>query len=285
MTLREALKWGQEQLTAAGIEEAALDAWYLLETVTGIDRAAYYAAPEKRMPAEAEENYCKLINKRSRRIPLQHITGKQEFMGLDFAVNEHVLVPRQDTECLVELVEQKLKKIPSPALLDVCTGSGCILISLMKRLGLTDGTGTDISEAALAVAEQNAGFHRVPAKFIKSDLFEQVEGQFDVIVSNPPYIRTDEIEKLEHEVRLYDPFIALDGKEDGLFFYRKIISRCSGHLKEGGCLYFEIGYDQGRAVSELMHRHGFERVEVMKDLSGLDRVVSGVYNIERREEE
>ena len=191
-------------------------------------------------------------------------------------MDEHVLIPRQDTETLAEEALKVLK--PGMEVLDLCTGSGCILISLMKMCEGLYGTGSDISEEALEVARKNACRLEVNATFIRSSLFEHISGRYDLIVSNPPYIRTSVIQELQEEVRLHDPFIALDGKEDGLYFYREIIKAGGGYLKPGGYLMFEIGYDQGTEVASLMEKHGYRNIMVKKDLAGLDRVVSGMYN-------
>jgi len=276
MTFREAYEYGQEQLKLAGIDDADLDAWYLLEFVTGVNRTLYYMKMQEPISARQEALYCSYIKTRASHIPLQHITGVQEFMGLEFLVNEHVLVPRQDTEVLVESVLEVLT--PETKLLDMCTGSGCILLSLMKLGQVRYGVGVDVSEEALAVAEKNCKRLGVKADLLKSDLFTNVSGRYDVIVSNPPYIRTSVIEKLKEEVKFHDPFIALDGKEDGLYFYRAIVEKCPKYLKSGGKLYFEIGHDQGEDVKKLMSRGGFTEVTVKKDLAGLDRVVFGKYN-------
>ena len=197
-------------------------------------------------------------------------------MGYPFYVDEHVLIPRQDTETLAEEALKVLK--PGMQVLDLCTGSGCILISLMKMCEGLYGTGSDISEEALEVARKNACRLEVNATFIRSSLFEHISGRYDLIVSNPPYIRTSVIQELQEEVRLHDPFIALDGKEDGLYFYREIIKAGGGYLKPGGYLMFEIGYYQGTEVASLMEKHGYRNIMVKKDLAGLDRVVSGMYN-------
>lgn len=278
MTLQEAYEYGQKVLAAEGIEDAALDAWYLLEFETGISRAAYFLGLKEEMESGQETRYRADISRRAAHIPLQHITGEQEFMGLSFQVNEHVLVPRQDTEVLVERVLDVLK--PGMKVLDMCTGSGCILVSLLKLGAPVFGTGADISGDALAVAEANAKRHGVDALLIESDLFEHVVDKYDVIVSNPPYIRTAVIEELKEEVKFHDPFLALDGKEDGLYFYRRIIEESPAYLTEKGKLYFEIGHDQGQAVKDLMEEAGFTDVTVKKDLAGLDRVVFGVYTID-----
>ena len=277
MTLREAYEYGQEQLKKAQIEDAHLDAWYLLEYVTGITRTRYFMDMNREIGVEDESKYRKCVAIRAEHVPLQHITGVQEFMGLTFFVNEHVLVPRQDTEVLVEGVLELLR--PGMQVLDMCTGSGCILISLLK-LGCQNGVcgiGVDISEEALEVACRNAENLRVNAEFLHSDLFSNVEGKYDVIVSNPPYIRTAVIEELKEEVKFHDPFLALDGKEDGLYFYKRIVEESVQYLNVGGRLCFEIGHDQGEAVSSLMREAGFSEVTVKKDLAGLDRVVFGVY--------
>ena len=278
MTLREAYEYGQEQLKIVGIENAMLDAWYLLEHVTKISRAQYFLRMNEGMTQQQEEQYKKAIAIRAQHIPLQHITGVQEFMGLEFGINEHVLIPRQDTEVLVESVLDILQ--PGMDILDMCTGSGCILISLLKLMEGREkvtGVGADISEEALKVATKNAESLGVDAVFVRSDLFANIQGKYDVIVSNPPYIRTAVIEELQEEVKFHDPLLALDGKEDGLYFYKRIIQESSQFLKPNGKLYFEIGHDQGMDVKQLMEAAGFQKVTVKKDLTGLDRVVFGVY--------
>lgn len=283
MTLEEAYKFGKKRLEEAQIADMETDAWLLLEYVTDVSRTMYYVNPKQEMTALQQKNYCECIEERARRIPVQHLTGVQEFMGLPFEVNEHVLIPRQDTEILVESVLEELDE--HMRVLDMCTGSGCILISLLKVMqdvrgkDSVWGIGADISEKALETAERNAKKHSVGAVFIQSDLFENVEGMYDIIVSNPPYIKTAVIEELEEEVKLHDPFHALDGKEDGLYFYRRIIKDSTRYLKRDGKLFFEIGHDQGEAVKKLMEDAGFAKVTVKKDLAGLDRVVFGVYNI------
>lgn len=283
LTLQELYYKGQEILKESGIEEYQIDAWTLLEYVTGITRAAYYGEPDREMEPGQAETYLECIMRRGERIPLQHITGEQEFMGYPFLVNQDVLIPRQDTEILVEEAAKRTE--PGMAILDMCTGSGCILLSLLKMkmekggvFGIT-GTGADISEEALAVARENGARLHVEAQFIKSDLFENVAGTYDMLVSNPPYIRTGEILGLQEEVRLHDPYIALDGKEDGLYFYRKIIKEGASYIKEGGWILFEIGYDQSEAVAGLLREAGYGSISVKKDLAGLDRVVCARYNV------
>ena len=275
MTLQEANKYGEELLQQAGIADATIDAWYLLEYVTGINRAMYFLNMQKQLSEAELEQYQAYLEQRKNHIPLQHITGVQEFMGMNFAVNEHVLIPRQDTEVLVEEALKVLQ--PGMQVLDMCTGSGCIIISLSK-MGKIEGTGVDISVEALDVAKKNNANLDAGVTWIQSDLFENVEERYDMIVSNPPYIRTAVIEELKEEVKFHDPYIALDGKEDGLYFYRKIVEESTKYLKENGMLYFEIGHDQGQEVKNLMEESGFSEVLIKKDLAGLDRVVFGRYN-------
>lgn len=288
MTFREALNWGKERLQYAGIPEYDLDARLLLEHVSGLSRAMYFVRDREEMEESCREQYEEAIRKRESRVPLQHITGVQEFMGYEFHVNEHVLIPRQDTEILVEEADRAADDTGAKRILDVCTGSGCILLSLLKMNENRTGTGSDLSEPALKMAEENRRLLEIPeerAAFVQSDLFERIEGTYDMIVSNPPYIRTEEIRKLQEEVRLHDPYGALDGKEDGLYFYRRIISEAGGYFDHQGTLLFEIGYDQAEDVKRLMEEAGYSQIYVKKDLAGLDRVVGGVYNKARENEE
>ena len=278
LTLQMIYKEGAEILEHAGIPDAKLDAWYLLEYVTGISRASYFGDPKREVPKEQAESYREVILRRAGHIPLQHITVEQEFMGYTFLVNPDVLIPRQDTETLTE---EALKFTePGMKVLDLCTGSGCILISLMKKCHGLTGTGCDISEKALKTARENGRRLQVEASWIQSDLFEQISERFDLIVSNPPYIRTGVIEELQEEVRLHDPWIALDGKKDGLYFYRRIIAESTGYIRDNGAMMFEIGHDQAEDVVRLMEEAGYTQIRVKKDLAGLDRVVTGRYNKE-----
>ena len=280
MTYRECYEQGCRTLQVAGIEEAALDARLLLEAVCGTDRNDLLVHGEQPVSPEAEEKYLNWIRQRAEHIPLQQLTGKQDFMGLTFSVNEHVLIPRQDTEILVEEVLKELHD--GMRVLDMCTGSGCILLSLLHYSNDCEGLGVDLSAEALEVAGRNVLKVLTPEKaehahFLQSDLFEKVEGKFEIIVSNPPYIASAEVEKLMPEVRDHEPRMALDGTEDGLYFYRRIIEEAGKHLVSSGMLFFEIGYDQGQAVSELMRTEGYCDVQVVQDYAGLDRVVFGTY--------
>ena len=277
---------GTAVLEKNGVPEAGLTAWLLLEYVTGVSRAHYYAYPEEEVPEEKRKRYRDLIEKRSRRIPLQHLTHQAFFMGEEFYVDEHVLIPRQDTEILVEEALKAAEPMKEPVILDLCTGSGCILISFLLYKRGSSGTGTDISPEALAVAERNAKALGVGdrAEFVEGDLFSapcfQEKGgkpprKYDMIISNPPYIPTGEIQNLMEEVRLHDPLTALDGKEDGLFFYREITAKAAAFLKPGGYLFYETGAGQGEQTADILRKNGFEDIQIKKDLAGLPRVVQG----------
>lgn len=285
-TLTGLLKKGQMILAQAGIKEAGLDAWLLLEYVTGKSRAYYFAYGEESVTESAAERYLELISRRAGHIPLQHLTHQAFFMGYEFYVNQNVLIPRQDTETLVEEALKCMNSMKEPEILDMCTGSGCILISLLLEREDAKGAGADISPEALAVAKKNAKDLGVEkrAEFVESDTFSAPyfykkggkEGRkYDILISNPPYIATEEIETLMEEVRLHDPRGALDGREDGLYFYRNITAEAGKYLRPGGWLLYEIGCTQGAAVSGMMKTAGFEQVQVIKDLPGLDRVVIG----------
>lgn len=273
MTYREAVEAGTKILQEVGIGEAKLDAWYLLQMACKFDRNFYYLHEEEDMSAEQQREYEIAVNKRAEHVPLQYITGEQEFMGLKFKVNSNVLIPRQDTETLVEEALKVIK--PGMKVLDMCTGSGCIIISIAKNVMDLQCTGSDVSKQALLVAKENAKQNEVEVEWNRSDLFENINEKFDFILSNPPYIATAKILKLMPEVRDFEPFEALDGKEDGLYFYRQIIEKAPEYLNPDGYLYMEIGYDQGSTVSELMKQAGFLDVLVIKDLAGLDRVIKG----------
>lgn len=302
-------------MAEAGIDEAALDARLLLEFVCGTDRNTLLVHGEREVLEEEYEKYRGLIERRASHVPLQHLTGEQDFMGLTFLVNKDVLVPRQDTEVLVEEVMKHLHD--GMRILDMCTGSGCILLSLLHYSNDCEGVGVDLSGQALAVARENYERLRVErqemkARFLEGNLFaalkcgkatDSVEAEeasdgaeasgdgnvahggngtepgnaerFDVIVSNPPYIKTDVIGTLMPEVREHEPVMALDGGADGLIFYRRIAENAVNYLSGGGMLFFEIGCEQATDVCMIMETAGFREIAVVKDFAGLDRVVYG----------
>ncbi len=277
MNYKQVYELGKSRLEEADVAEAALDARLLLEYVCGTSRNDLLVHGDREVADVQVEQYLEYIARRKSRMPLQHITGVQDFMGLEFAVNEHVLIPRQDTEILVEEVMKD--EYDGGRILDMCTGSGCILISLLHYSNWCQGVGVDVSGAALAVAVENATRILPEEKrpvFVESNLFDAVDGKFDIIVSNPPYIRTKVIETLMPEVKDFEPMQALDGYEDGLYFYRRIVEESLKYLNKGGRLYFEIGHDQGEDVSALLEKAGFEQIRVVKDYAGLDRVVCSI---------
>lgn len=273
MNRKEAYELGIKTLTEAEIEEAKSDTLLLLEGICHITRNDVLVHGEIEIETDVVDAFKNALYKRCNRIPVQHITGVQNFMGMDFTVNEHVLIPRFDTEILVEEVMKYLHD--GFSVLDMCTGSGCILLSLLKYSNDCKGVGVDISAEALAVANANKEKFGIETSFIKSNLFEQVTGKYDIIVSNPPYIRSDVIPTLMEEVRDHEPVLALDGTADGLFFYREIVKESPRYLNGGGMLFFEIGFDQAEDVSRLMEEAGYKDVTVVKDFAGLDRVVHG----------
>ena len=392
MTLKEAYEYGARKLQESDIKNSQQDSFYLLEYVTGISRGKYYASQHQEMSKKEQEDYIALIHKRLERIPLQHLMGTTEFMGLPFKVNSQVLIPRQDTEILVEAALEVIKGYDKKnvaedgylketgvygekaegyhrddegeelLIMDMCTGSGCILISTLyhgsKYFPKIRGVGVDISKETLDVARENALLNGLSVAednilwnglgvaeenvisnslgvakitLIESNLFQQLDPvqldnimqfndtvqientvqldntlqlgniagldtieektkkedtkiikvgynrKYDMILSNPPYIPSKEIEGLEEEVKHHDPLLALDGGEDGLFFYRQITKECHKYLNQDGTLIFECGWNQGEEVSQIMKDHGFTSVKMIKDLSGLDRVVVGNY--------
>lgn len=281
-TYKDALEYGKQRLLECEIEDVNLDAWLLLEYVSGISRSWYFIHENEEISEDDIEEYQILIEQRGKHIPLQQLTKEAYFYGMKFFVNENVLIPRQDTEVLVEQVLSLSKGKENLKLLDMCTGSGCILLALLANLKQASGTGVDLSEKALEVAQRNGEELGIEVSWVQSDLFDKVSGSYDIIVSNPPYIETSVIEGLMDEVKLYEPRMALDGTEDGLFFYREITMQAGKYLKNNGILAFEIGYNQGKAVSEFMKENGYEEVQVLQDLAGLDRVVTG--RIEKEEQ-
>ncbi len=258
-------------LKEANVEEAATDARLLLEKTTGISGSRLFLSRAEKMADTAREDFVSMVNKRADRIPLQHITGEAWFYGRRFFVDKNVLIPRMDTEILVE---EALKHIDGGSrVLELCTGSGCIAISVSLEKGICV-TASDISEKAILVAKKNAEMNAADCEFILSDVFECISGSFDLIIANPPYIKSDEIKKLSIEVREHDPHLALDGGVDGLDFYRRIANESGKYLSTGGKLCLEIGFDQGEEVKELLETAGFGNINIIEDLNRLPRVIS-----------
>ncbi|MGN0203290.1 MAG: peptide chain release factor N(5)-glutamine methyltransferase [Coprococcus sp.] len=277
-TLDALLKWGIEELNKQEVLNASLDAWYLMEYAFGISRVDFLLKRDDKLDHDSEAKilqYEALILRRKKGCPVQYLMGYTEFMGLTFEVNEHVLIPRQDTEVLVETALDFMK--PEYRVLDMCTGSGCIILSLAVHGHLESGTGSDISPDALAVAGSNRDRHQLfQIDLIQGDLFENISGRYDMIVSNPPYIPSGEIDKLMREVKDHEPRLALDGSVDGLMFYRRIAEQAGDYLVPGGMLMMEIGCDQADDITVLLNRAGFKDIHVKKDLAGLDRVIYAV---------
>ena len=271
-TLREAERRGAETLAAAGREEAAQTARLLLCHVLGFNFTDYVLAREDLLSPRDAVRYEELLTRRASGVPLQYLTREQNFCGLSLYVDERVLIPRQDTECLVEEV---LRDGARGALLDLCTGSGCIPLALLKHGNFSCALGADISAEALAVAEINRARTGLALLLRQSDLFSEIPERFDVITVNPPYIESAEIETLSVEVREHEPRLALDGAADGLAFYRRLAAESGAHLKPGGRLYLEIGMAQGAAVTSLLEAAAFSDIQIIRDLAGRDRIVKG----------
>ena len=271
-TLREAERRGTAYLAAAGREEAAQTARLLLCHVLNFNFTDYVLAREDLLSPRDAARYEELLTRRASGVPLQYLTREQNFCGMSLYVDERVLIPRQDIECLVEEV---LRDGARGALLDLCTGSGCIPLALLKHGNFSCALGADISAEALAVAETNRARTGLPILLRQSDLFSEIPERFDVITANPPYIESAEIESLSVEVRDYEPRLALDGTADGLAFYRRLAAESGAHLKPGGRLYLEIGMAQGAAVASLLEAAAFSDIQIIRDLAGRDRIVKG----------
>ena len=278
MTIKEVREKIQKRLKKSEIEDFEYEAWALLEWKLGIGRAEYFMDPDRVIPDEAWEDLNAVLREREQRVPLQYLMGSCEFMGYSFDVDERVLIPRQDTECLVELAVEKIREREEEhtcRVLDLCTGSGCIGISVKLLCPEAEVTLADVSGGALDVAKKNAWNLGASVRLVQGDLFENVQGTYDYILSNPPYIPSQVIEELMPEVRDYEPRLALDGTGDGLYFYRRITEEAVYYLNSGGCLLFEIDQEQGDDLLSIMKEQGFEETEIRKDLAGLDRIAMG----------
>lgn len=277
-SIGELLQYGKDVLEQSGNEYAKYERKVLLEEVLGMKYLQMLTCADDLVPDEKVKQYRDMLKKRCNHYPLQYILGYAHFMDYTFHVDENVLIPRNDTEILVELVLDilsKEKSLSDYSVLDMCCGSGCIGISLKLYYPEIDLSLCDISKEALKVSEMNLKKYNVKAQLFESDLFAHIEGHYSMIVSNPPYIEHDVIDTLMPEVKDYEPRLALDGGQDGLDFYKKIILDAVKHLRDNGYLIFEIGYNQGKEVCSLMKDSGFRSVFIQKDYAGLDRVVCG----------
>ena len=272
------IRSGEELLQSAGVPDAAYDARALFMAASGFSLADYLAHASEEASPEAEERFWAMLKRREDREPLQYITGEAPFYGRSFLVTPDVLIPRFDTEILVETALPHIK--PGMRILDMCTGSGCVLITLLLE-GPEEvrGEGSDISEAALTVARKNAEQLGARAVFISGNLFENIDGKYDIMTANPPYIETEEIQGLMREVSCHEPMAALDGGADGLAFYRRIAAEAGDYLLNGGRLFLEIGAGQAESVTGLLEEAGFTGCGLARDLEGRDRVVWGVWNV------
>lgn len=264
-------------LKDANIENIEYDIKTILRDTFDIDYNKFVIDMDNEFETDKslEYEFISRIEKRKKHIPLQYIINKQNFYGLDLYVNESVLIPRYDTENIVDCIVKDFEGSKDISVLDLCTGSGCIAISLKKN-GFEKVFALDISDKALEVAKHNAYIHNADITFIKSDLYKELPNdiRFDLIVSNPPYIRTGEIEKLDDEVKDFEPKLALDGGKDGLDFYKKILNLSKDFINKNGSLYFEIGYDQAKDVVDIAKKEGYYNIKIIKDLSGKDRGIS-----------
>ena len=280
MTYSELMTIGVEALTKAGFEEARTDARFLLFFACEMDTMTFLRDSAMPVPKQQEEHFLELLEERKTHKPVQYITGEQEFCGLRFRVRPGVLIPRPETELLTEAV---FRNAHGKRVLDMCTGSGCIAVTVAKLGNPALVAASDYSTEALEIAKENAAGQEVQVTFYHGDLFETVEGVYDIIVSNPPYIKSKVIDELMPEVREYEPRMALDGAEDGLYFYRRICGEAKRFLSAGGRLMFEIGHDQGEEVSALLLGEGYTAIEVKKDYAGLDRMVFAVWPGDNKE--
>ena len=264
-------------LKSSGIENVEYDIKAILTDTFGLDLNKFILDMDNEFEPDKdlEAKYLSRIEKRKMHSPLQYIINKQNFYGLDFYVDESVLIPRYDTENIVDRIVKDCKENKCLSVLDLCTGSGCIAVCLKKN-GFEKVYAADISDKALSVAKHNADLNNADIIFLQSDLYENFpkEIRFDIIVSNPPYISTDKIAELETQVKDFEPKLALDGGKDGLDFYKKILKLSKDFINKSGRLYLEIGYDQAKEVVDLAKKEGYYNIQIIKDLSGRDRGMS-----------
>lgn len=275
MKVKEALEKASKMLRKNSVYSYESEAKYLMKHALDEDDMFLITSLDEELSNEEEKAYFDAVEKRCNHVPFSYITGIKEFMGLEFKVNEHTLIPRPETENIVEYV-LFFYTGKSPEILELGVGSGCIGISIARYIKDARVTGVDISQKALETADENIKLHSLEdrVRFFESDLFENVEGKYDVIISNPPYIKSSDIDTLESDVKDFEPRLALDGGDDGLDFYRRITEEALDYLKKGGMLIMEIGFDQADEVKKMLEENGYESIEVLKDLAGLDRTIS-----------
>lgn len=273
-TVKEVLNDTKKRLKEQGIDTYSLDSSLLVSEVTGLTKIQLVTHDRDEVTKEQINRLENLVKERLKNKPMQYILGHCEFMGLDFKVTENTLIPRGDTENIVEEVIATIENSGYNTVLDMCTGTGAIAISV-AHYTKAKVTASDISSKALEVARENAKILNADVNFIESDLFENINETFDVLVSNPPYIESEVIPTLMEQVKDYEPMLALDGGKDGLDFYRNIINQAKNYINQNGCIVFEIGYNQGGQVKSLLENAGFVNINVKQDLAGLDRLVIG----------
>lgn len=279
LTIKEIFLQYKPLLKLKNIETYSLDVDVFLMNVTGFSKADLYVKYDYKLTEEQFDLFKSFFKRRLKNEPVAYIIGMCEFMGLKFFLNKDTLIPRPDTEILVETAIDFIKKEKLLTGLDIGTGSGAIAVSILKYCQNVKMVACDINQNALDKAFENASYNNVleNMEFVQSNIFENINQKFDFIISNPPYIKTDEIKKLSSNVKDFEPLIALDGHSDGLFFYNAIIKELHLYLKKGGYVFFEIGHDQADDVISILNSYNFSNITLLKDLSALDRVVFAKY--------
>ena len=270
-TISKLLEWATKELNNSGISSPKQNVETILAHTLNIKRLDIYLQLERKFSGKKLEIVFNIISRRKDKEPLQYILGETEFYGYTIKVDKSVLIPRPETELLVERIiaeENDIKNI-----LEIGTGSGALVIALAKKMNGIVIDATDISEDALRIAEQNTILNQVDINIFKSDIFDNVLCKYDLIISNPPYISLTDYEELPVEIKDFEPRSALQADDNGLFFYNKILQKAKDHLTESGKIYFEIGYDQAKKITEIAKENGFSNIKVFKDLNGFDRIV------------
>ncbi len=278
MNRRETLLWLKKEFSALGIEEARQEARLALSHVLAVSISGLYVSGDLPVEEPVNGRLFEILQRRSTGEPLAYILGERYFMGMRMEVNASVLIPRQETELLCEKAIERIRREKFTDALDVCTGSGCIAVSLAKYTAARV-TASDISAAALETAKKNAAAHQVNIWFVLSDLFQAIKGEYAIITVNPPYISEEEYKRLPTGIRAFEPGIALQGGPDGLDFYRRIAQTVPAHMRPGGTVLLEIGSDQAKAVCSLLARAGLGAIRVLQDYAGLDRIVLAEKNV------